>query len=301
MTELIAFRAVQGLGAGGLIVLVQAVIGDVVLAARARALPGPVRRGVRDRQRRRAADRRLDRAARLVALDLLRQRADRSRRAGGDQRDAAGERAGQPARRSTTSGRRCWPAALSAIVLVTSLGGTSWAWGSGAGDRRRGARRRAARRVPVRRAPRTRADRAARAAAQPRVRGRRVAVADRRLRAVRRGHVPAAVLPDGRRRLADRLRPAADTADRRAADDVDPLRAADHAPRALQDLPDHRHGADDRRAAAAARDSTSAPAPSTPRCTCSCSVSGSARRCRCWCWRCRTRSTSRSSARRPPG
>src|SRR5260370_23396794 len=30
MTELIAFRAVQGLGAGGLIVLIQAVIGDVV-------------------------------------------------------------------------------------------------------------------------------------------------------------------------------------------------------------------------------------------------------------------------------
>src|SRR5690242_13791402 len=30
MTELIAFRALQGLGAGGLIVLIQAVIGDVV-------------------------------------------------------------------------------------------------------------------------------------------------------------------------------------------------------------------------------------------------------------------------------
>jgi MFS family permease len=30
MTELIAFRAVQGLGAGGLVVLIQAVIGDVV-------------------------------------------------------------------------------------------------------------------------------------------------------------------------------------------------------------------------------------------------------------------------------
>ncbi len=30
MTELIAFRAVQGLGAGGLVVLIQAVIGDIV-------------------------------------------------------------------------------------------------------------------------------------------------------------------------------------------------------------------------------------------------------------------------------
>src|SRR5437763_13932863 len=30
MTELIAFRAVQGLGAGGLIVLIQAVVGDIV-------------------------------------------------------------------------------------------------------------------------------------------------------------------------------------------------------------------------------------------------------------------------------
>jgi MFS family permease len=35
MTELIAFRAVQGLGPGGLIVLTQAVIGDVVSPRRA--------------------------------------------------------------------------------------------------------------------------------------------------------------------------------------------------------------------------------------------------------------------------
>ena len=34
------------------------------------------------------------------------------------------------ARRSTTSAPDCSPPALSAIVLVTSLGGTTWAWGS---------------------------------------------------------------------------------------------------------------------------------------------------------------------------
>ena len=37
MTELIAFRAVQGLGAGGLIVLVQASVGDIVPPASAAA------------------------------------------------------------------------------------------------------------------------------------------------------------------------------------------------------------------------------------------------------------------------
>ena len=75
MTELIAFRALQGLGAGGLIVVTLAVIGDIIPARERGQVSGLLRRRVRRCDRDRPAARRLLRRQPLVALDLLRERA----------------------------------------------------------------------------------------------------------------------------------------------------------------------------------------------------------------------------------
>ena len=131
MGQLIGFRAVQGLGAGGLMVGVMAIIGDLIPPRERGKYQGMMAGVMAARHDRRPAGRRHHHRPPGLALDLLHQPAARRGRAGHGHRRAAPAEEARRRRGSTTWAPRCSPSASPRIVLVTTWGGTEYAWASG--------------------------------------------------------------------------------------------------------------------------------------------------------------------------
>ena len=250
MTELILFRALQGLGAGGLIVVTLAVVGDII-PPRERGryqgyfgavfgvstIIGPLLGGffVDNLSWRWIfyVNLPIGVAALTVIGIAFRTRADRLRH------------------EMDYLGAALLAAGLTSIVLFTSLGGTTWAWSSWQIVSLIAA---SIILVPafvlVERRSR-RADPAALPLPGAHVRGHERRWVHRRLRALRRGHLPSAVPPDHEGIQPDEVGARAHTADGGCPRDVDPERKPDHALGPLQAVPDRRHGVDGRRALSA--------------------------------------------------
>ena len=131
MAELIAFRALQGIGAGGLIVGSQAIIGDVVSPRQRGRYMGYFGAVFGLATRHRPPARRLLRRAPELALGLLHQHPDRHRRT--VRRSRLRPPPAAPAPPSTAIdylGAALLGAGVTCIVLLTTWGGTTYAWAS---------------------------------------------------------------------------------------------------------------------------------------------------------------------------
>ena len=241
MVQLIGFRAVQGLGAGGLMVGVMAIIGDLVpprergryqgMIAGIMALAmvaGPLVGGF-------ITDNLSWRWAFYVNLPL-----------GGVALLAAGHhgctcRSTAPSTASTGSAPALLSVGITALVLITTWGGNEYAWGSpqilGLAVLARG---RAGRRSASSSAGRAEPILPLGLFRQPQL---RAGLGDRlpaRLRDVRRDELPAALPADRAGRLGHQQRPAAAADDARHDGRLAGRRPGHHQDRPVPDLPDHR-------------------------------------------------------------
>ena len=130
MTTLIIFRAVQGIGGGGLAVTATALIGEVIPLRERGKYQGALGAVFGVTTVHRAAARRPVHRPPVLALGVLRQRADRDHRDHHGRPDHSRESRHRASRRSTTWACCSSSLGASGLILATSWGGTQYPWGS---------------------------------------------------------------------------------------------------------------------------------------------------------------------------